>query len=396
MPTDKPVTIYDAPVSSTRTTEYINIDFSSDLTLDYESEAVLTTLLGRLASQKTETHLFRFAIDRQVPRESIATAEVAAGATGARVDITVEDPEYFVEGDVIEVPDDYNDDDHTNQLVIDEIDGSVLKCYPYDADYGVAFIAEGSVVFNLHSSMIEGSDGRSPQQTIPTVYEQVVNIFEDYFQLTNITEADRHYTGPERTRLREGKRKKHVIDHEYAYFFSRFVVDNRVSGKPRRQMSGLIEQIKTNILFYGGRLEDDDLFDFMVNVHNPAYTAGPKRMVLASGQLLADVNRMAKSSLRINSITRETTWGPNITEIQFAGKSWQFLEAPALSRRAPGWGVVIHPRYMRKRPLIPTVYKMNVHPNKANYIEDGYVSANAIEVRMEEVFGLIRPGDFVS
>lgn len=391
---DVPTTIYNAPISSTRTTEYINIDFSSDLTLEYESETVLTALLTRLASAKTETHLFKFAVGRQVPRESVTLSAVSAGAVGAEVEVPVENPEYFVEGDTVEVPDTYNDATHTNQLYVRRIEGSSLICVAYNpALYGVPDIDAGEVVFNEYSSMIEGSMGRSAQQTIPTVYTQVVNIFEDYFNLTNITNADRLYIGPERSRLRAEKRKKHVLDHEYAYFFSRFVVDNSVSGKPRRAMSGLIEQIRTNVLYYNTRLGDDALFNFMTKVHNPAYTAGPKRMVLASGDLLADINRMAKSSLRLNAITRDRTWGPNITEIQFAGKAWQFVEAPVLSRKAPGWGVVVHPRYMRKRTLIPTTYKMNVHPNKANYIEDGFISANAIEVKLEEVFGLIRTGD---
>jgi len=167
------------------------------------------------------------------------------------------------------------------------------------------------------------------------------------------------------------------------------VKDTTTTGKPRYQQDGLIAQITSNVLEYGASLDQEELFGFMTDVHSPMYSGGNKRMVLASADLLASVNNMATDAIRIT--TRDTTWGPNITEVQFAGKIWQFVEAPALSDRRPGWGIVIHPTYLKLRTLIPTRYEMNVQNPIDKFYKDGFYTVQAIEVRLEEVFGILKP-----
>jgi hypothetical protein len=390
MPTN-PIVYYDRPIDSTAGT-VINIDFSSDLTLQHESEVPLITLLSKLKTAKTQTNEFKFAVGRFAPRTSTVSSTVTAGGVGATkvVNVAAGTGVYFVPGDVVEVLDDNNDATHTNQLYVVSISGDALTCRAYDpAIYGVAAIDAGVVIRRISSAMVEGSSGRASSQTVPTVYNQYCQSFEDYFDVTMIQAENRNYTGPERTRLREEARKKHAVDHEYAAFFSRKVKDTTTTGKPRYQMDGLIAQIVSNQLSYGASLADTELYDFMTDVHNPRYSGGNKRMVLTSGDLLGSVNKMANNAIRIT--TKDTTWGPNITEVQFAGKIWQFVEAPALSEARPGWGIVAHPSYMRRRDLIPTRYEMNVQNPIDKFYRDGFYSVWAIEVRLEEVFGIIKP-----
>lgn len=389
MAADVPVVYQNRGIDTTASTT-TELDFSSELTLDHESETPLLTLTNKLKSSRTKTHEFGFFIGRFAPRTSTATAAVNAGNVGATATLSVANGEYFNVDDRIEVPDDNNDATHTNHLIVTVVTSNDLTVKAYKpATYGVAAIASGAVVRKMFGSTKEGSEGRPSHQTVPTKYTQYITVFEDYFNVTNLQDADRQYTHPERARLREECRKKHAVDQENAYFFAKLAKDTASTGHPRYESSGLEEQNTVNSLNYGQTLEQAELNALMLRVHSPSYSGGNKRIVLASAELLGQVNDLASDAIRI--ATRESTWGPNITDVQYAGKVWSWLEAPALSTNRPGEGHVIHPMFLKKRVLIPTKYRMNVQIPKANYFEDGLISANAPEVRLAEVFAHIAP-----
>lgn len=394
---DVPVVTTGRPLDTTAGTT-INIDFSSDLTLDHESEAPLITLLSKLKDEQVLTHEFKFAIGRFVPRTATISAGTVAGAVGAAVDITLTDfGEYFLPGDVVEVASDHDDATHTSQLIVIEVSGDVLTVKAYDpATYGVCTTDTSDTIRVLGSAMKEGSSGRASRQTVPTVYQNYVESFEDYFDITRLQDKNRQYTDPERTRLREEVRKKHVIDQEFATLLHKKVKDITSGGsgggaanRARYQMDGLLPQLTVNSLSYGASLADTELFGFMTTIHNPMYSGGMKRMVLASGDLLKEINLMASAAIRIT--TRDTTWGPTISEVQFAGKTWQFVETPSLTDARPGYGLVIHPGYLKRRTFTSTMYEMNVQNNIDKFIKDGFYSVNSLEVRLAEIMGVIKP-----
>jgi hypothetical protein len=391
-----PVVYYNRPLDSTAGTT-INIDFSSDLTKDFESEVPLLTLLSRLKSKPALTNEFKFAVGRRAPRTSVTTGVTSAGTAGAAATILMSSyTEYFTPGDVIEVSGagiSTPTATYTYQLYVSAVTASTsLTVYPADPTLAVGAIPTGATVRRIAPGMIEGSSGTNSSQTVPTVYSQYCQSFEHYFDVTRIQAQNRQYTEPERSRLREETRQKHALDQEYAYFFSHKVKDTTVigtGGHPRYQMSGAFEQISSNVLEYGADLSDDELYNFMTKVHSPMYSAGMKRLVLASGTLLADINKLATEAIRIT--TEDSTWGPNITRVHFAGRIWDFVEAPTLSEARDGWGLVVHPMYMRRRPLIETEYEMNVQVPKSKFYQDGFYTVSAIELRLEEVFGIICP-----
>ncbi len=390
---DVPVVYSGRPIDSTAQTT-TRVDFSTDLTLDHESEVPLLTMLNRLSSSETRSVEFKFAIGRFAPRTTTHAAQVNATAVGvvATINVAAGTGVRFNVGDIIEGDDSNIDATHTNQLYISAIATDALTVYPYEpAVYGVAQLNAGSTIRRIGVATIEGGSGTTSSQTVPTVYSQYCQTFEHYYDVTRIAAAQEQYTGPERSRLREEARKKHALDQEYALFFMKKVKDvlRGGAGKPRYQFDGLISQIATNVLTYGASLTDTELYDFMTDVHNPMYSGGNKRIVLASGDLLGSVNKLATSAIRIS--TKDTTWGPNITEVQFAGRVWSFVEAPTLSDARPGWGVVIHPRFLKKRVLINTMYEMNVQNPIDKFSKDGFYTVMAPEVRLEEVFGLIKP-----
>lgn len=390
-----PTVYYNRPLDSALTGTQ-DIDFSRDLTLDHETEVPLLTLVSKLRSEKTETNVFKFAIGRFAPRTTTANGAVTAAAVAASTTLNVATGfgVYFTVGDTIEAVSAATDATHSGQLIISAISTDALTVYSSDPTYGVAGIPDGSVIRRLFANVSEGhAGGVGSSQTIPTVYTQYCTNFETYFDVTKIQAENRQYTGPERTRLREEARKKHALDHEYAYFLSKKVASAvtgyGATGAPLNAMDGIINQISSNTLKYGANLDQNALFDFLTQVHNPMYSGGVKRMVLASGDLLGQINKLSTPSLRITP--KETTWGPMISEIQFAGKVWEFIEAPVLSEARPGWGVVVHPSFLKKRVLVPTRYEMNLQNPIDKFYRDGFWSVDAVEFRLEEVGGYLYP-----
>ena len=393
---DKPVVKRAAITAQTGTT--INIDFSAELTMDHESETPLLALVSKLKSAKVSTYNYKFAVDRFIPRTATNTTNVAATAAAAAQTITLSVTEagYFNIYDVIELVGTAEDATHTAQCFITAatVGGTTLTAAPFDPALGVVAITSSTTVRRLFSSMVEGSSGRTSHQTVPTVYSQYIQIFEDYFDVTNVQAENRQYTIPERARLREDTRKKHALDQEYAFFFSKaisasssYIDTTNVTGYNRYQMSGIKDQISTNTMSYGDKLDQDELFNFITQIHNPAYTGGNKRLVFSSGTFLGAMNKLAAPSLRIS--TRESTWGVDISDVQFAGKVWSFVEAPILSEARDGHAAVLHPMFLRKRVFLPTTYKMNVQNPIDNFFRDGFVTSCAIEQRLEEVAGWI-------
>lgn len=380
------------PTNTPLTTVYETtnaVDFSADLTEDHESEVPLLALVNRLRSEKATEKEYKFAVSRFMPRTSTTTSAVAATGVGVSATIPVASGSYFNAGDVIEVPDVNDDSTHTSQFYITAVSTNDLTARPYKpATYGCSAIASGATVRVLFSATEESSDGRYSHLTVPTVYTQYIQIFEDYFSVGNIQQASKQYTTPAAVRGREEKRKKHAVDQEYAMYLALGVEDTSTTAKPRRQMYGLKSQLTSNVFTYGDALEKGELWKAMTQIHNPAYSGGNKRLIISSGNFLGQVNDLASDSIR--TTTRESKWGPDITDVQFAGKVWSFVEAPVLSAARPGYAFILQPMFLKKRVLIPTTYRMNVQSPKSNYNEHGFITAMALETRLEEAMGYFK------
>ena len=392
MPLPVPV-VYQARTmdSSVVTTE--RVDFSTELTKDHESEAVLITLLNKMKSQKVKTHDFKYAVQRFAPTSSLVATGVAAGAAANAIIslvLTTNEAAYFLPEDVVEIEPYTDDATYTYQLRIVTSDGvSTLTARPYNATLYTGVIAAGAAIHIISSVMGEKSDGRDSRQTVPTVNTQYCFSQEDYYDVTRLVDVDDQYTGPERARLREECRIKHLMDAERGGFFLKKAADPYTTGSYRYQPDGMFALLGDNLLEYSVTLDDNKLYDFMLKIHNPAYSGGMKRIVLSSGQLLGWINKIASPKIRITP--RDSTWGPQITEVQFAGKLWSFAEAPVLSAYRAGYGLVIQPMFLKKRVHTPTVFEANVQTRIAKYYKDGFYSVWAPQYTLVETGGTIKP-----
>lgn len=390
---DVPVIYQNQSILSTIGTT-INIDFSSKLTQDYEDVAPLLTLLGKLPDATTATNTFKFAINRIIPRSTTLASGSSVGASaGAEVTIAVTTDDYFNQLDKVEVLGGTENATHTSQgYITTSPTGNDLLVKPYDVTKIFAAQSSGAIIRVISSRIAEGSTIRPAIQTVPTVYTQYCSTFEDAFQLSIEQAQNRQYTDPERTRLREEKRKRHVLDQENDGFFSRLSLDKSTATAPVYQMAGLEELITTNVITYnddGKGLSKEKLFNAMTKLHRPMYSAGNKRTVLGSADFISDTCKLADPAVRITPDTKKL--GISITTLDFAGRSWDLIESPVLSEARPGEAYVLHLPNVRKRTFLPTVYKMNVQANDANYFKDAFRSTWGLELLLEEAMGRFKP-----
>lgn len=385
-----PTVIINPVISTDGTTN--RVDFSKDLIMDYESESPLLTLITKMKDEKTNNVEFKHAVGRRAPRYSATTSAVTAGAAGVVKTVPVTNGEYFVKGDVVECSEtNVTTGVTTNQLYVSAVSSDNLTCYPYDSTLGICAIDSGDTIRRVAPATPEAWAGSDPQMTEPTVYTDYCQSFENSFSLSRIQDTTWQYTHPERTRLREEARQKHVVDQETAFWLMNKVKDVTVPGAttPRYQLTGLVSQIATNYQHYEVTLDENELFDLMTQVHRPAYSAGSKRLVFASLDWLSSINKIAKtnSSFRMESAGQQT-WGPSITRLQFSGFTWDLVTTPALSENRPGMAVICAPRYLKKRTFYPTTYEMHIESPSATYMQDRFYTVAGLQVDLEEAFGV--------
>lgn len=390
---DVPAT-YVSPIVSTQGTTN-KVDFSKDLPMDYEDAFPFTVLTTRMRDEKANNIEFKYAVGRQAPRFSPTTSSTAQGAVNATATINVANGEYFVAGDTIETPDTYNDSTHTNQLYVVSVSGDALTVQAYDkTTYGVAAVDSGANVRRIASAFPEKNTGATGQQTEPTVYTGYCQELINGFELTDTQSNIWQYTHPERTRLREEARLKHLQDLETSFFLQKGIKDESVTNSPRYQMSGITSLVTSNIFYYGAEMDKNELYSYMQTIHAPAYAAGKTRLVFSSAGFLANINKLVdnkdQSSIRITPADK--TWGPNITRMQFAGWTWDFVDTPVLTANRDGWAVVTVPRYIKKRTFFPTTYEMDIRTPGYSYFSDRFKTVCGLQLSgPEETFAIIRP-----
>ena len=155
---DTPTVYQNRPLDSTLTGT-LNIDFSSELTLDHESEVPLLTMLNKLKSEKTATNEFKFAIGRFAPRTSLVDGNVGVINTpsSGTVNVTAGTGVYFLAGDIVEFSGVTEDASHKNLAIITTVATDALTVYGYRYNattaYGVPAIATGSTIRRISSAM---------------------------------------------------------------------------------------------------------------------------------------------------------------------------------------------------------------------------------------------------
>ena len=380
----------DASITSVNGTT-IDVDFSSKLIRDYEDITSLLTFVTKIGDEPVLTNEFGYFTDRRLPRTTTLSAASAAGTAGSLVTLSVVDSDYFIQYDQIEISGATDDGTtYTSQAWIVSSASNSITCRPTEATLAIGPAASGSTVRKIASDMSENGSGRYAIQTVPTKYNLYTQTFENYYKVSWIQDKNRQYTDPERSRLREDARREHAFDIDYAMMISELGKDAMTDATlPKRTMLGLMNSFKTNKQAYGQTLTLPTLFNFMRQVHAPQYAGGKTRMVWASADLIAQVNMLANNSLRTS--TKDSTWGPAVTQVQFGNWTWNFVESWSLSDARPGYGIVVAPQHLKRRSFTNTIFQMNVQNPIDKFYKDGFYTVTSIQNSLEEAGGILSP-----
>ena len=394
----QPTVIYNAALNtgSGSSGPRINIDYRTQLIRQRESAAPFISLMLNINSEGTKTHIFKTFQTRPNPKKGTLTLAVAQGSTaGATVSLvmTAGQGSRFNIGDIVRGQ--YSSGNGgtgiTLEGLVTGITTDTLTVQPNDPTLTIAAFNAGDTIQIWGNSYMQGSLSANPSATIPELKTFYTGIFKQDYRVDKTLENDRLYGAPERDRVRGEKEIETLIEMEKQAIYGTGVLDT-TGTSPRTTMTGLLNQIQTNVLSYGSTLTGDSLFDFMTAVHAPKYATDGKmsrRMVLASADVLSQINKIALSNQRTLDMT--TVYGCDVSKLVWAGRTWDFIEDPILSDFLPGWAIVFHPRYVKLREFRPTRLEANIQPNNADYIEDQFLTEIGVETQLEELHGVMHP-----
>lgn len=374
--------------------ERINIDYRMNLIKQRESSAPFLALMLNINNEATKTHQFNHFTTRPNPKKSVIAGAVAVGAAANTArDVIVADAKVFNVGDIViatgAVPG--AGESKYGRVRTVTVATNTLSVGPNDPTMIIAAMGDGETLQVWGNSFAQGTLSANPSGTKPALSQLYTQIFKNAYQVNKTQANNRLYGAPERDRLRGEKEIEHVIEIEKALINADGSVDTTNDTDPRTNITGLLNQISTNVLSYGADLSQDELFDFMNTLHAPKYAPDGKqsmRMVLASASIMGQIAKLAI----VNRAPMEmvSQYGVDIGKVTFNGRTWKFIEHPVLSDFLPGSAIVFHPRYVKLREFRPTVIQANIQANDADYFKDQFMTEVGLEVQLEELHGLMQ------
>lgn len=267
----------------------------------------LTALTSLMKKRKVDDPKYHWFEKEMQSRRFVLTTDLGATAGGAAdnfvVDPAVTPATTLKKNDVLRV-------EGTGEIAIVSADPSATNTIPVlrgmnTGGAGVAWIlataGNNPNVLVVGSAFEEGSDAPTGISFDPLERTNQTQIFRSNFEMTRTAMQTRLRTGDA---VKEAKRECLEIigiDMERAYFFSKLGTST-VGGKPRRMMSGLLEQITAaapgNVLSQpGGGLDMNTLENWMNLIF--AYGSGEK-MVFGGNRALLTLNQVVRKNAQMH------------------------------------------------------------------------------------------------
>jgi len=396
MPT-YPTVIYDTAFSDSAGTggPRVNIDYRMQLIQQRESAAPFLSFMLNLNSEATKTATFKMFETRPNPKKGTISGAVAAGSAAnatVTVNVTTGNGSRFNIGDIVKAKNAVAPDATFSVWGrVTAISTDALTVRPNNPLLKIAAMDDADELQIWGNTFAQGTLSAKPSGTKPDLKTFYTQIFKNSYKVTKTHANNRLYGSPERDRLRGEKEIEHLIEVEKQLLYGDGTLDTTNDSDPRTTLTGILNQITTNVLEYGPSLEEAELFDFMTDVHKLKYAPDGKmsrRLVLASSDVLNDIQKIALKNRRVMDLA--TVYGMDVAKLVYANRTWDLVEDPILSDFLPGWAVVFHPRYVKLREFRPTRLEANIQPNDADYYLDQLLTELGLEVQLEELHGIMK------
>lgn len=398
MPT-APTIDYSIAIDANTGSQRIDYEYSNLLVHQRESAYPFTAFMVKMAMEKSLTSVIYWFETRPAPEQDLVNGAVAqGGGAGQAVSVVVDNPKYFKPNDVIEFPNTTVVAGSTTNMgfvVSVTVGTSTLSVKPYDPALIMAALADNETINILFTSYEQGSTTTTSSLTRPIRGTNASTILRDSYTVTKTYENERLFAAPERARARAEKEIRHLVDLNKLLMFGKLIAGSgdtsyASSGNLRTQTQGFENFITTNVFHYGAALTSDLLFDYMTQIHENSYGADgamDTRIAFCSSKFLSFINKMTLQGVRFTNVP--STWGANITRLEWAGWKWDLVHDPVLTKFRQGAAFVFQPRYIRYRPFRPTQFRANVQNPENDYVKDEFLTEPNFEVKLEELHSII-------
>ena len=220
---------------------------------------------------------------------------------------------------------------------------------------------------------IDGSSTAEPMQRIASAHEEgsakptsianlgfprfnYMQIFRNPWDVTGTAKAVEYYTGDLLAKNKRDAGIYHAEDMERAMIWGIQAIGIQ-NGKPFRTMSGIQEQITTNVTSQGANTTWDEIDQFLQDCFARNVKGKPnERIALCGNTVLQVLNKIARTDgnmTQINLVPGQTDFGMKITKWMTPYGDVSLITHP-LFNESPLWTkdlMILHPGVMRTRYL---------------------------------------------
>jgi hypothetical protein len=232
-----------------------------------------------------------------------------------------------------------------------------------------------------------------------------VQIFKNGWAITGTAKAVEYLTGPKLADNKEMALQYHAEDIERSFLWGKKAVTT-LNGKELRLSNGIVAQIEqygglvtsANYGSVAGQMSLDGFQDFIYQLFLKTAKGLPNERIGFSGaNVLNLMQKMARKDTRYDMTVEDTSYGFNVTVLNYLGNKLKLLSHPLMTENAT-WNkevYVFHPGLVKKKVLRDTwtqefYIKNNTNINGAD-ADEGYIADElGFELKGAELCGIMR------
>ena len=351
--------------------------------IDPQASPALTILSREARSRDASATTINWMEDEPVPMWTQTSTSHTSGVTT----LTVDDASFFQEGDLIKIV-------STGEIVrvvtpSSSTTATVTRGY---AGASAASIADNAYVLNLRAAQMEGDVAPEAIATQKASKSNYTQIFRTPVHITGTNMAVNHYGGDEEKYQVRKAGAAHARALEEAFLHGRKKEDTSTGSKPIRLLGGVDEYLSTNQLDAGGSLTEPEFLDFLGSVFRYSPNGGPggRKWLFASQELINTINSWGLGKLVLND-DASRTYGMKITSYVSGFGDLQVVYHPLLEQGYAGYGYIIDPGSVIRRPLKgrSTKLRRNIQDPSEDGSKHEYLTETSFEFVTEKAGGLI-------
>jgi len=374
-------------------------DVSNVLTRIRPSLAPIDTILRLIGTESAQASKIEWAESEVLPHEDTVTSAVEAGSAGASVTVPVATPALWRKDDIAMVVDGSG---NMHLLLVANVSGNNLTVYELtDSGFGtVPALSANQKIYRVTTAKPEFSMPGSGRATMPVYKFNYTQIYEGVIEISGTRAATRNYTQQhDMARAEEEQLWDYRLQIEYSTIFGLpSNITDPATGQPRRTAAGIRYFISSNVIPYNNStdpLDESKLMDVAYAVFAGQVGSQTKYLVASAG-LQHKIDKILLNSSGYSELqaTREvSSLGLHITTVRTGFGNLRIIYHEGLARMGKQeWGLIIDPRYIRRRVLRPMSRKDVTPPGLDGRIIQ-WLEESTLEVRYEKAHGILYNAD---